>query len=767
MQGGRFNKMEKREKAGRKFSYQGVLTIFITICLIVTAFSFLYYKNLHATIRNESKGYLQEVSQRIGSNLNRIMEDSFSALNLMGVSLETSGESSLANIQPILKAQQSYWEYENILLVDGNGNAYDVTNSSTTFLTFGDTMRTEILNKKEAMSIQMINNKEYILFAVPLNGVTVEGKEVISLAAIYDIAALDRILSMTSFNDQAYSQIITKSGNTVTRVSSPHAIKSGYNIFSTLKTAKIDEGAHLEQVEADIKNDVGNQISFSLGDARWYMVYTPIQPDEWYLLTFVPSQAVNTKSDILLQSTLIICGLIVLVFSGLIAVLYFVFSNNRKKLERIAYVDPVTGGNTIQRFYELASETLDTVHSIQYSLIFTNIENFKVLNSQMGRKNCDEVLKCFCTYISTKLSEGECIGRITADNFCILLSYENEKKLLKRLNEWEIDTEHFSNEHQISWTMPQTEFGIYVIENENLPFTEMIDRAKLALKNSKQTAISKLRYAFYDDAARRQLFREKQLSDMMYTALENREFQLYLQPKLHLPDEQIGGAEALVRWVSAAEGMIYPNDFIPLFEKNGFIVQVDLCIFEEVCRTIRSWLDQKIKPVKVSVNCSRIHFNDPLFLQPYLKIVKQYGILKEFIEIELTESVVFEDTDRLMKIIQEIRAAGFGCSMDDFGSGYSSLNLIQSIPVDTLKIDKIFFDKIPGEQDRTEAVVGSIVQMAKSLSLTTVAEGVEYREQVELLKNVGCDYIQGYVYAKPMPVTDFNAFAFGSKETKN
>lgn len=756
----------KKKSYGRIKSYRGIFTIFIVICLLVIVFSFQYYKSLYETIREESRGYLQEVSRRVGQNLDRIIEDNFATLYIMGASLDSMDVEKLADIQPLLKTQKSHWDYDNILLVDKNGKVYDVHDSKTTFMTLDDSIRADMLNKKQTMATtQIVNNKEYIIFAVPLNNVKVEGTEIIALAASYDPSSLDQVLSMTSFNDQAYSQIITKSGTVVTRSTSPYAIKSGYNIFSTLQNAKLDQGASMAQIKSEIQEDMENQVSFLLDDVHRYMVYTPIQPDEWYLLTFVPFQAVNAKSDMILQTTLLICGLIVITFCGLVAALFYVFSTNKRKLERIAYVDEVTGGDSIQRFYELAREAIDNAEGTQYVLVYTNIENFKVLNAQMGRKNCDEILKAFQTYTASVLKKQECVGRLTADNFCILMQYTEEDALLKRLEEWGCGAEQYIQNLQVTWTMPVTEFGVYVIDNKGLPFPEMIDRAKLALKESSRPVISKLRYAFYDDMARRQLFREKQLADMMDAALANREFQLYLQPKVHLPEEKIGGAEALVRWASASEGMIFPNEFIPLFEKNGFIVQVDLWIYEEVCRVMRSWIDQGRTPIKVSVNCSRIHFKNPQFLAPYIKIASQYGIDKELIEIELTESVVFENTEQLTKIIQEIRSAGFGCSMDDFGSGYSSLNLIQSIPVDTLKIDKIFFQPNTGTANRTEAVVGSIVAMAQSLSMTTVAEGVEYREQVEMLKRVGCDYIQGYIFAKPMQVEAFEQLAFGTKNS--
>ena len=230
---------------------------------------------------------------------------------------------------------------------------------------------------------------------------------------------------------------------------------------------------------------------------------------------------------------------------------------------------------------------------------------------------------------------------------------------------------------------------------------------------------------------------------------------VFLQPKYRLPEERIGGAEALVRWKSVTEGMIYPDEFIPLFEKNGFIIQLDLFVFETVCRTLRRWIDQGMAQVRISVNCSRLHFRDNNFLFEYIRIADKYNMDRSLIEIEVTESMVLENSSRLIHIIRNIKAAGFECSMDDFGSGYSSLNLIQTIPVDVLKLDKIFFHGEGVDLSRTEAVVTNIISMAKALSMETVAEGVEEREQVDMLKRAGCDYIQGYVFARPMDIPAF------------
>lgn len=744
--------------------YKDVVAAFIVIFLIGTVMSSMYYMRMQEIIRDESKNYLQEISLRIGNSMDRIIKDTLASLKTMGVSAEALGEQQAAKLYPILQKQRELWSYEDVFLVDSNGNLHDINQDGASTQVFGETLPSETFEGKPTVTTQVSNGVPYIFATAPLNHTVVDGVEMISIAATYRLENLERNLTMESFDERAYSQIITKAGAAVTYPTVESAIEDNQNVFSMLETAKLEDGAEIDDVRDGIQKDTEGQIVFTLNDERWYMVYTPIQPEEWYLLTFVPAHVVNENSDKMMKSSLVIGVILILLFSSVITTLVYIYSTNRRRLERMAYVDEVTCGNTIERFYELACETLDEPGTKKYALVYSNIENFKVLNSQLGREVCDEILKHFYAYTKSLLRRGEVIGRYTADNFCILLNYQGEEQMMEWLANWVSGSEKYNVDRHTIWDTPRIELGIYVIDDKSMPLTEMIDRAKLALKKNKQHADKGLSYAFYDEKTREEIFREKKLTDMMYTALQKGEFQLYLQPKVHLPDETIGGAEALVRWVSSSEGIILPNDFIPLFEKNGFIVQMDLYLFETVCQTIRNWIDSGLEPVKVSVNCSRVHFNNPKFLEPYIQMAQKYNIRKNLIEIELTESIVFEDTTRLRRIIQEIRVAGFGCAMDDFGSGYSSLNLLQSVPVDTLKIDKIFFQKNADNNERTEVVVRSIVKMAKELSLTTVAEGVEYQDQVSLLKRMGCDYIQGYVFGKPMTVPEFNKLAFGITE---
>ncbi|MEG1782611.1 MAG: EAL domain-containing protein, partial [Oscillospiraceae bacterium] len=365
------------------------------------------------------------------------------------------------------------------------------------------------------------------------------------------------------------------------------------------------------------------------------------------------------------------------------------------------------------------------------------------------------------------LDFDECMGRQFADNFCILARFEGEKALVQRLDLWRNRCiEYIASEGSV-WIPHTVEVGVFIIDDVNIPLPQMIDRAKLSLTEAACSLSNKMRYAIYDERVRRTLLREKQLEDRMEEALAKGEFEVYLQPKYHTQSEVIGGAEALVRWKDPKEGMIYPDEFIPLFEKNGFVTQIDLFVFEQVCRTLKRWIENGLPPIKISVNCSRTHLKAPNFLEEYRRIVAKYNLPVNVLEIELTESAVFEDAQSLSQIIQEIHSMGFGCSMDDFGSGYSSLNLIREIPVDTLKIDKIFFQAGSSDFERTESVVGSIISMAEALHMSTIAEGVEERKQVDMLKRLKCDYIQGYYFARPMPIHEFETLTFGAFDEKD
>ena len=279
-----------------------------------------------------------------------------------------------------------------------------------------------------------------------------------------------------------------------------------------------------------------------------------------------------------------------------------------------------------------------------------------------------------------------------------------------------------------------------------------IDRCKIAKSTLKGTHYSSI--AFYDGSIRDRALREKDYENIMPAALKRHEFQCYLQPKYGLRTRNIEGAEALIRWNSKEFGFISPGDFIPIAEKNGFVVELDFFILEEVCKTMRKWIDEGRKPVVISVNQSRLHLNYDDYIWRLREIVDKYDIPYEYIELELTESVFTENAEKLLKIMHKLHEIGFKLSLDDFGSGYSSLNMLKDMPVDVVKIDKEFFSDTMNTR-KGRAVISTVVDLANNLDMDVISEGVETREQVEFLTEIHCAMVQGYYFAKPMPIADF------------
>ncbi|MBQ1554325.1 MAG: EAL domain-containing protein, partial [Clostridia bacterium] len=262
---------------------------------------------------------------------------------------------------------------------------------------------------------------------------------------------------------------------------------------------------------------------------------------------------------------------------------------------------------------------------------------------------------------------------------------------------------------------------------------------------------------WFDEKIRAQINEERELEGLMHMALANDEFKLYLQPKHRVSDGALAGAEALVRWVNPEKGFISPGKFIPLFEKNGFVDEVDNHILEKLCQFQQKRVLNDRPPIPISVNVSRVQLSDPNLAQRICELVDSYRVPHRYIDLELTESACFDDMDVLINTINTLREMGFPVSMDDFGSGYSSLNLLKQLSFDTLKIDGEFFRHVT-DPERAQSVVRSIVDMAKSLHMKTVAEGIETDEQVEFLRTTDCDLIQGYYYSKPISAEEFELY---------
>lgn len=427
-----------------------------------------------------------------------------------------------------------------------------------------------------------------------------------------------------------------------------------------------------------------------------------------------------------------------------------------KELKYRADYDMLTGICNKQKFFERTKVLLNNYPDETFAFVRIDVAKFQLINTFFGMKEGDKLL-CYIAERIERFAGGSvriAYGRIEADIFCICMPYRSEQAMLEFIRYIRMEIGLYNLEYDIVPTM-----GIYVIDDRELSMDGMYDRANLAVKRCKGNYI--LNYAFYTAEMSEELVKEQRIVNSMSSALEKNEFVLYLQPKYGLQENAIEGAEVLVRWKSPSRGMISPGEFIPIFERNGFITKLDFYVWEKTCQLIAKWLKEGRNPDPVSVNISRVSLYNPRLVEIISGLVEQYQIPPRLLQLELTESAFTTDPQAIKTTMEKFQKAGFSILMDDFGSGYSSLNVLKDIAVDILKIDMKFLSDTD-KPERSENILASVVRMAKWLDMPVVAEGVERKQQVDFLRSIGCEYIQGYYFAKPMPVEEYEEFVFKS-----
>ena len=430
---------------------------------------------------------------------------------------------------------------------------------------------------------------------------------------------------------------------------------------------------------------------------------------------------------------------------------YFYISG-RRRVNKAAYTDRITQGANQAYLQRWTKQMLEREKS-QFCLAYMNLVKFKAINDFYGYEKGNELLKQIYDCIKAELKSVEKCSRISADNYVIFMYYESEETIKKRLKTIAESVNKCFNETLEKYYHLTFRAGVYIISEPSVSYSVMVDRANIAGRNLNRQTNNVVEIAFYNEKDRMEFLREKEIEDSMESALENGEFEVYLQPKLDLNQNEMEGAEALIRWNSPDKGLIAPMQFIDLFEKNGFIKKIDLYVFETVCKYMRKWMDEGATLFPISVNLSRLHFQQKDFLEEFDAIREKYDVPAKYLEFELTERTVFEETELLTAAMRSMREKGYSCSLDDFGSGYSSLNILKELPINVIKLDRGFFIGQYNEQSRV--IIRAIINMAKELDMKTVAEGVDTPEQCSFLRESGCNMMQAFIYKKPMPIPQF------------
>lgn len=395
-----------------------------------------------------------------------------------------------------------------------------------------------------------------------------------------------------------------------------------------------------------------------------------------------------TANEDWIHEELIYIAFITMIFITIICIIsLFTEKKVSEKLRKILFTDHLTGASNWLQFKIDCENILSGNHQKEYAMINFDIDKFKAINDLYSHRIGNEILKAIAETLEKFVRADETFSRTANDNFSILMIHNSQENLIQRIDELIEEIKKGTSKYIINISV-----GIYLITESSLGINVLSDRANMARRAIKNN--SEKKFNFYTESMRYTMIKEKGLENRMAAALGNNEFEMYLQPKYLFSNEKIIGAEALVRWNSPEEGIIAPNDFIPIFEKNGFVKKIDAYMFEEACKLLQKWQEGPIEFTKmtISVNFSRLHLNNLTLPDELINIAKRYHIDPKLIEIELTESKIFDNTEQMVSIMNDLKESGFQISIDDFGRAYSSLNTLKDLPADILKLDKEFFD---------------------------------------------------------------------------
>lgn len=429
---------------------------------------------------------------------------------------------------------------------------------------------------------------------------------------------------------------------------------------------------------------------------------------------------------------------------------YIVLGFRDVDLTKKAVIDDLTGLLTRQAFFDKAEEMLHDNPKETFDLVLSDIVDFKKVNETYGATVADEILKWEGNYLLTLMKDNILIGRYGGDQMAIFGTRDSIMQSTSRQSM----IEFYNAEKDNKLPSIKIKFGIYLDVSRDGSIITACDKAHMALNSIKHHYNKDM--AYYNDEIRNQLDKQRRIEESMHESLKNGDFKVYYQPKHDAKTGKLAGAEALVRWIHPEYGFMSPADFIPLFEQNGFIVENDGYVWTRTCENLRRWEDRGIKTVPISVNGSKITMKQENIVGSIKESIERYNLSPSQLHVEITETLMVDINSETIDKLNALRDMGIKIELDDFGSGYSSLNVLSALPIDVVKLDMSFMQQF-GDEKRKKVLIACI-NLAKDLGYDTVSEGVEYKEQQELLSQLGVDIIQGYFYSKPLPENEFEIY---------
>lgn len=722
-----------------KTKYRNILLILCVAIFIISGAFYEIVRIRDNENRYQMKENLKTANEYYATGLQRLFQNDIQVLDGITVFIKNNLDGN--NIAQILQEEQEKHGFTNISIVYKDYTRYSLEDNQ---LVYKEKLeKSQLLEKVfsgEVVISQFIKttdgNNEELNYGVPIY----ENSKVIG--ALFATVSTDKIEQVIKAPFQQNSKVLL--------------IDEGGDVLISQQVENVTNIYNDLNVDNQQNTIVSNDFSFTYDDETYLANRKEIGFQNWSVIVAVPTTTIDQTYLYTTFGLVSFAILVIVLFAGLLLYINHMVFKGRKDVHKLAYYDTLTDAYNKHGFEKKANELLSKDH--MYTLVVLNVHDFRFINHSFGYDVGDQLLCHIADVLRNNLADNEPFYHREGDRFVFLIYTQEKEEIICRVQDIMEQISGFELLQKEHYAI-HSYCGIKICHmfSTEVNLEVLMDRAYMA-----QSEVRKLHgngYAFYDEMMFERAQRKNEIEQRMNHGLIHHEFELFIQPKYRLGDETLYSGEALVRWIVKDKAIYFPDMFIPVFEQNGFIAKLDLYMLEELCKKMQEWKQKGYSLYPISLNQSRLLFFQDHYVETVKEIVERYDIDPSCIILEITEGLATKDVEELVERIKELHRLGFKISMDDFGSGYSSLNVLRELPIDELKLDRVFLMETKDET-KSHIIMHNIISMAKELGMKTVCEGVETVEQVKLLQEMHCDVAQGYYYSRPIPIVDFETLAF-------
>ena len=753
--------MAKKEGFFKKYSKELTFVGVIFVCLILLAVSLLlvnsYSTILDEQVRTKVELYSGEAEEILN---NRISEYKEKAVYAAGKVKSCSSTAEVASVISDYTNDNVFYGAKTIryckdgVLYKNSGEVYeDQTPSIISMASSGEVRSSGILYDKEA---QM----PVFAFSAPvLNNNYVES--VVVYYPQIHITDIKDSVKNEYIQTAEFVALCQLNGNIVSVMHNPNVFMDSNGNFIDALISKCNDNAVRTTVQDLIANNKRGSVNVTISGIPYWLTISGNGEETGFIIFSIyrSDRAYTSGYDFV---NVVLTSVIVLLVILIIFAVYLIISRRimNRRIDNFGMYDDELDCLTALGFEREAPKIMDLHKATKFAIIICDVNHYEYIIETFGVAAGKETLQFLRLLYKRNMQQGETFGHVEDSQFVLLLHYREMEILLNRLKA--IHNAAMNNAATKKYKLV-IDFGIYEVHSEDGDIKTMMSNAMLA-KRSDVRGVLQNNYKIYNDIFKEQYMQEADVEVRMDAALENNEFKVFFQPKLNLMTSKIDGCEALVRWYDTEKDYYRPpGTFLPLFEENGFIAKLDKYVYYKVCEFLGNRISHGLRVYPTSVNISRLTAQLDDFLEYYTTVKKQFNIPDNFVTLEFTESVAYENYDLLNRIAKVLHSNGFYCSIDDFGAGYSSFNLLKNMDMDEIKLDRFFLERgLNAERDRT--IWESVIRLGNELSMKVTQEGVETQDIMLYLKRIGCHVVQGYYFSKPLTMADYITFIERSEQ---